>query len=167
MTKAQYLKWINEDPRVIKDNSDGSKYVPISCVQEDFMTGYGGNTKMELLRESYHSQGLSGIGRLHYLPPGSKEWLFQDGSASIPFDKGMRLDFPKLSSMIMLSCAKKIGKRFGQHLNRDIEDQPMDASDTFIDKRQPIDAIMQKKLELAISKGDTKTVDEIKENYVI
>ena len=167
MTEQEYNSWLNELPRIVKQNADGSEYVPISCVQEDLFVGYGGYTKMELLRESYHSEGLSGVGRLHYKHPISGEWLFQDGSASLPFQKGMRLDFPNLSSHIILSCAKKIGVRFGRDLNRIAQDAPIDQDGTNGRQKQPIDAVLKKKLDLAIMKGDEKTANEIKENYVI
>lgn len=120
-----YSAFVNAEPRIVKDNPDGSQYVPISTVQEDLYELFFGQTKFELLRESFHKEDLSGVGRLHYLHPVSNEWLFQDGSASIPFQKGMRLDFPSLGSHILLNCAKKIGRRFGMFLNRDREDAPV------------------------------------------
>ena len=176
MTKKEqdYLNWLNEPPRVIKQNDDGSEYVPISCVQEDLLEGYKGNTKMELLRESYHSEGLSGIGRLHYKHPISGEWLFQDGSASIPFNQGMRLDFPSLSGHIMLSCAKKIGPRFGQKLNRDLEDdqvlnEPLTAKKNVKQKRPAIkikaDKAIREAYAIAVVNGDTNIVATLENAY--
>lgn len=179
MTKQEsalkkYLDWLEESPRIVKDNADGSEYVPISCVQEDLMTGYGGNTKMELLRERYHSEGLSGVGRLHYKHPVTGEWLFQDGSASIPFSKGMRLDFPSLSGHIVLSCAKKIGKRFGRDLNRDIEDAPFDQQEqkTAVNGRKkaaPVemlpDSKIQQQYNFAAESLNQKAMDVLKQVY--
>jgi hypothetical protein len=162
----KYLDWLNEHPRIVKQNPDGSDYVPISCVQEDLMEGFFGHTKMELLRETILSHGLSGVGRLHYKHPVTGEWLYQDGSASIPFVMGMRLDFPRLGSMILLNCAKKIGNRFGQKLNRDQDDSPIEGdmeienNSLYKGKKKP-DAVelipdmdMQKKYNAAVEFSD-------------
>ncbi len=121
-----YLAWLNQEPRIKKENTDGSEYVPISCVQEDLFFGFCGNTKFELLRENLHNKGLVAVGRLYYQHPISKEWLHQDGSAALPYMGGLHLDFPNVHARVLLSCAKKISRRFGQALNRDLEDAPID-----------------------------------------
>jgi hypothetical protein len=177
MTTAEkkYINWINEDPRIVKLNDDNSEYVPISCVQEDLLIGYNGYTKMELLREAYHSEGLSGVGRLHYKHPITGEWLFQDGSASIPFNKGMRLDFPSLAGHIMLSCAKKIGRRFGQMLNRDKDDSPVDfeAKSPVKGKQKPPavkmkpDSRIQQQFNDAVEMGGEGLVKALEDIYEI
>lgn len=66
-----------------------------------------------------------------------------------------------VKSLAVVNAVQVLGKNFGWGLN------PMPEMQSEERQKQPIDAIIQKKLELAISKGDEKTVNEIKENYVI
>jgi len=149
-----YLTWLNENPRVVKENPDKSEYVPISCVQEDLFFGFGGNTKFELQRESLHNKGLVAVGRLYYKHPFSGEWLFQDGSAALPYMGGLHLDFPNVHARVLLSCAKKISRRFGQMLNRDLEDAPIVVP---VDPMEGIDELspLHKRIVKMISQSKT------------
>jgi hypothetical protein len=167
MTMAKYNAYISADPRIVKQNVDGSDYVPITIVQEDLFEVYNGLTKMELLRETFHKGGLSGIGRLHYFHPVLKIWLFQDGSASIPFMGGMRLDFPNLGSRVLLSAAKKIGKRFGQLLNRDREEQTLyfDNPEPTVEEKRWMAMINDCKTTSALEKYKEQIPEEMKGYY--
>lgn len=158
MTMAKYNAYINSEPRLVKENPDNSKYVPIGTVQEDLYEIYNGLTQFELTRESYHKGGLSGVGRLYYFHPVLKIWLFQDGSSSVPFVMGMRLDFPNLGSRILLSAAKKIGARFGQKLNRDKEEQTL-----YYDNPEPT-AEEKRWIKMIDDCKTTKDIERYKEN---
>jgi hypothetical protein len=127
-TIEQYNEIINAAPPEdkIKQNPDGSLYLPISYIQPLLYEIYQGYTKMELIRETIHGKGITGVGRLHYKHPISNEWLYQDGSAGLPHGYGLRLDLPSLGTHIMLNAVKKIGNCFGQSLNRDREDLPVE-----------------------------------------
>lgn len=167
MSEEEYYDYLNKEPVVTKTNPDGSYYCPISYVQEQLMQLYRGNTKFELLRENIGTKGSYGVGRLHYKVPYSGEWLFQDGSASIPHDKGMRLDFPALASHIMLSCAKKIGKVFGRDLNRDIEDAPIQLEPEISGTKIKPDMDIMRKYEKAIAEKDESTIRLLTSIYSI
>lgn len=68
-----------------------------------------------------------------------------------------------VKSLAVVNAVQVLGPQFGWGLNpvveKSNEEQPK--------KKQPIDVVIKKKLDLAIMKGDEKTVNEIKENYVI
>lgn len=168
--EKEYLSWLNELPRETKQNPDGSWYVPISIVQEDLLHGYRGSTKFELF-QSYNTAGyLFGTGRLHYRHPGDHEWLFQDGMASIPYTGNHRLEYPALGAHILLNAAKKIGIRFGQQLNRDIETglviPDIDTAEPKYTLPTADDKILEK-YKAAESAGDTGTMSLLSNMYKI
>jgi hypothetical protein len=173
----RHLSWLNSPPREIQKNDDDSEYVPIQIVQEDLQEGFKGQTKFELLREVVTKDWIYGVGRLHYRDPVTKEWLSQDGSAAVPQRGNLRLDFPALGAHILLNAAKKIGKRFGQELNRENEtglivDDPFiglqigDSGGPSSFKHAPDDAIIASYKE-AVQRGDFAKVQTIKAIYNI
>ncbi len=162
MSEHEFLDWLNQEPRMIKENPDKSLYVPISCVQEDLMTGFRGNTKFELIREVIGKGSMVGVGRLHYKLPHTNEWVWQDGSASLPFKASLRLDFPALGSHIMLNAAKKIGRRFGQLLNRDKDDAPIDLPVTQVEK-----TVDKEKERMELVLKDCKTKQELETFHMV
>lgn len=118
----KHLAWLNKEPREVRTNPDKSLYVPIHIVQADLLEMCQGRTSFEILSTTENHEWLSGCGRLHYVDPISKEWLFQDGMAAVSNTGNLRLDYPALGAHILLNAAKKISSRFGQNLNRGIEE---------------------------------------------
>lgn len=99
------------------------KYIPKSIIQKELLNIYNGHTKWEMLRETIGSKGMFGTGLFEYQHPVSKEWLCVSGTASIPHEKKLRLDFPNLESHCFLNAVKKIGVWFGQTINLVEEDK--------------------------------------------
>lgn len=168
--EKEYLSWLNEDPRETKQNPDGSWYVPISIIQEDLLSGYRGYTKFELFYITSTEGFLYGTGRLNYRHPVSLEWLSQDGMASISYTGNHRLEYPALGAHILLNAAKKIGIRFGQQLNRDIETglviTDIDISEPK-DTRSLADDKILEKYKAAEIAGDTGTMSLLSNMYKI
>ena len=123
MTQNQYIEAISREPlpHMIKEGT-GYRYIPKSILQRELLKIYDGFTRWEMLRETVVNNGLWGTGRLEYKHPVTNEWLYVTGTASLPHDKNMRLNFPNLEAHCMINACKKIGVWFGQTLNKDQED---------------------------------------------
>ncbi len=129
MNNAIYIDRISKEPtndmvREMKNKKGEVEYLylPKSIIQKELLNIYEGHTKWEMLRETVGKVGMYGTGILHYKHPVSGEWLFVTGTASLPHEKKMRLQFPSLESHCFLNAVKKIGVWFGQTLNLKDED---------------------------------------------
>lgn len=156
-TKEAYEDAINSEPleEMIKSNTDGSKYIPISIIQKQLFAFFG-HTHWEMLRENVHKSGISGVGVLRFKPPFSDEWISVTGTAAISYKGGIRLDYPSLEGHALLNAAKKIGVWFGRDLNRNLEDAPY--------TEEP--EINREKQRLIDLLGDTKSLEELS-NYKV
>lgn len=121
----EYLKILRSEPPpesvkeiVGKDGKLEYRYIPKTKIQDLLLEIYGGSTKFEMLRETVGIKGMYGVCCLHYKHPVTGEWLFVTGTASLPHDSSLRLDFPNLESHCLLNAVKKIGVCFGQTLNQ-------------------------------------------------
>lgn len=134
MTIKQYIEKISTEPlpEMIKEGK-GYKYIPKSILQHELTTIYNGNVKWEMLRDNVTRNGLWGTGILWVKHPVSGEWLFYTGTASLPHEKRMRLNFPNLESHCMINACKKIGVWFGQTLNLEQDDTMPDEDVEVID----------------------------------
>ena len=133
MTSEEYIKLISREPSLdmISEakNKDGKveyRYIKKSILQRELLNIFEGHTKWDMERDNVAKGGLWGKGVLHYKNPVSGEWLFVSGTASLPHDKKMRLNYPNLESHCMINACKKIGVWFGQNLNIDEEDAILD-----------------------------------------
>jgi hypothetical protein len=125
-TNEAYLSAISNPPlpEMIRQNNDGSLYIPISVIQDQLLFIYDGFTQWTMERESFTKGGLIGVGILKYKHPIMGDWLSVSGTAAIPWRGGLRLDYPSLEGHCILNAAKKIGVWFGQNLNRETDDAP-------------------------------------------
>jgi hypothetical protein len=130
MNYEEYLEKINADPlpSMVSEhrNSKGEleyRYIRKSILQRELTNLYRGNVRWEMVRESVTQNGLYGTGRLEVKHPVSNEWIYFTGVASLPHEKSMRLNYPRLEAHCMINACKKIGVWFGQTLNIDEEDE--------------------------------------------
>ena len=164
MTNEFYIQQISKEPtkdmvREFKNKAGEVEYLylPKSIIQKELLSIYEGHTKWEMLRETVGKVGMYGTGILHYKHPVSGEWLFVTGTASLPHEKKMRLQFPNLESHCFLNAVKKIGVWFGQTLNLKDEDAMPDDV-TQLDEISP----EERATSLAESLAFCKTMEELK-----
>lgn len=164
MTNEFYIQQISKEPtkdmvREFKNKAGEVEYLylPKSIIQKELLSIYEGHTKWEMLRETVGKVGMYGTGILHYKHPVSGEWLFVTGTASLPHEKKMRLQFPNLESHCFLNAVKKIGVWFGQTLNLNDEDAMPDDV-TQLDEISP----EERATSLAESLAFCKTMEELK-----
>ena len=129
MTNKEYIDLISREPTpdMISEakNKAGEveyRYIKKSILQRELLNIFQGHTKWDMERDTVTKGGLWGKGVLHYKNPVSGEWLFVSGTASLPHEKKMRLNYPSLESHCMINACKKIGVWFGQTLNISEED---------------------------------------------
>lgn len=129
MTEQEYINCISTEPdtEMIKEarSSNGDleyRYIPKSILQKELLIIYGGNTQWEMLRDTIGKEGMWGTGVLKVKNPVSGEWLNYTGTASLMHFKNLKLNYPNLESQCFKNACKKIGVRFGQIINLDIDD---------------------------------------------
>lgn len=126
VTAEQFSEILDADPlpEEIKQNDDGSLYLPISIVQNKMDKIFGHSWSWSFERETMGKTGATGVGTVHYTHPVTGQYIHRTGTAAINFEGQMRLDFPRLDAQTFLNASKKIGRCFGRDLNRNIEDAP-------------------------------------------
>ena len=155
-----YLESISREPlpEMIKQGK-GYKYIPKSILQRELRIIYNCNTKWEMLRDTISKNGLWGTGLLSVKHSETGEWLYYSGVASIPHLKVMTLNYPNLEAHCMINACKKIGVWFGQTLNIDTEDLPIELLET--ESTQQPEDIEISKLKKQVE--DAKTKEEAQE----
>jgi hypothetical protein len=155
MTYEEYLNTIFENPHhdwvCEHRNSSGDveyRYIRKSVLQAELLRVYKGNVKWQMVRETITNNGLYGAGLLEVLHPVSHEWLQYTGVASLPHDKVLRLNYPRLEAHCMINACKKIGPRFGQCLNVEEEDELEITTESIVN-------IAEEKLEILIESAST------------
>lgn len=111
-------------PEKIKQNEDGSFYIPISIVQNDLDLLFGHSWNWDFEHEVIGKSGAMGKGKVWVVHPITGQTIMRSGTAAINFTGQMRLDYPRLEAMTFLNAVKKIGRCFGRDLNRNIDDAP-------------------------------------------
>lgn len=128
-TNQQYnfIAHLNSNPKPdhIKQNDDGSFYIPISIVQTLLDDIFIGNWSFEVTTVEYGTKWARGSGRMEVINPITGQKIVRSGDAGILLVGNLRIDSPRLEAMILLSCAKKFGKIFGRDLNRAKDDAPL------------------------------------------
>ena len=76
-------------------------------------------------RESFGRKWAKGSGIIEVIHPITNQVIKRNGDAAIVLTGNLRTDSPRLEAMVLLSCAKKLGKTFGRDLNRAKEDAPL------------------------------------------
>ena len=124
--KKGFLSIVNASPATtdIRKNEDGSEYIPISIIQSQLDQVFNGLWSWNFDKEFTQKLQMFGRGILSYKHPDSEVWLQRTGTAGITCIGDLKLDYPRLEAMALLSAAKKIGISFGRNLNRDKEDTP-------------------------------------------
>ena len=153
MTYENYLEEItrNPSPDMVSEhlNSHGEveyRFIRKSVLQAQLIRIYKGNVRWEMMREVVTNNGLYGAGKLEVKHPVSGEWLHYTGVASLPHDKVLRLNYPKLEAHCMINACKKIGPWFGQNLN--VDDDEMESFDDTANMHE-------EKLEILIESAST------------
>jgi hypothetical protein len=125
-TLEDYQKAISADPlpEDIKTNPDGSKYIPISVIQNKLDQIFP-VWSWDLTREFFGRSGITCKGILSLYHPLLPNAFYRSGTVAVVRTQEMRMDYPKAESMCMLNAAKKIGRWFGRDLNRDKDDAPV------------------------------------------
>lgn len=121
MTIQEYISLISREPLTIEQGK-GYRYIKKSILQKELLFIYEGHTRWEMLRDTISKNGLWGTGILEIKHPVSGEWLHYTGTASLPHERKMRLNYPNLEAHCFINACKKIGVWFGQTLNIDEED---------------------------------------------
>lgn len=123
----RFVNMLNADPpkEEIHRNEDGSLYVPISFVQNKLDLIFYGHWSFKMERESFGRKWARGSGVMEVVHPITGHIIRRNGDAAIILTGNLRTDSPRLEAMVLLSCAKKLGKVFGRDLNRQKEDAPL------------------------------------------
>lgn len=157
MTNLDYLNIISQEPTsdMISENRDKNgdlqyRYIRKSVLQKELNRIYEGHVRWEMLRDSITKNGIWGTGRLEVKHPVSGEWLYFTGVASLPHERRMRLNYPKLEAHCMINACKKIGVWFGQTLNIDEEDEMLDS-----EEETPVMNIADERLEILIEEAES------------
>lgn len=126
MNTTEYLKKISEDPTNVLAAEDGDyDYQPVSHLRNLLDEIYSGEWSWDLDRETIGKGEAIAKGTLSFRHPGTGERVHRSGTAALPLSKGLRLDYPKLSSSSFTNACKSIGKIFGRDLNKDKDDIPV------------------------------------------
>lgn len=128
--QQQLIEWIevishDPNPELVKKHDDGSLYLPISATQNLLDEIFLGQWSFEVLREQYGRKWGRGYGLMTVINPITGNSIARGGDAAIQLTGNMKLDSPRLEAFILLSCAKKFGKKFGRDLNRNKDDAPL------------------------------------------
>jgi hypothetical protein len=148
MTIEDYKAKISSDPSPedVKLHADGSKYIPISIIEnklDELYTIWSWN----LDREFFGRRGITVKGTLSCKHPVTGEMIHRSGTAAIDRTAGIRMDYPRGETMCLLNAAKKIGRWFGRDLNRDKDDAPQQLVTTL-----PEDVDTEKEFNLEFDK---------------
>tara|TARA_R110000868_G_scaffold304243_2_gene564783 strand:- start:351 stop:983 length:633 start_codon:yes stop_codon:yes gene_type:complete len=154
MNFEEYLEIINSEPSASMvcehRNPNGDleyRYIRKSVLQSELNRIYRGHVRWEMIRDTVASNGLYGTGKLEVKHPVSGDWIYFTGVASLPHERSMRLNYPKLEAHCMINACKKIGAWFGQRLNIDEDDEMEVVSDSI--------NIADEKLEILIEEAST------------
>lgn len=127
--KSDFIGKMNAIPpkKNVRKNEDGSEYIPISIIQKQLDDYFDGLWSWNFEKEYTQKLQMFGKGVLTYkIPVSDKDiWISRSGTAGITTSGDLKLDYPRLEAMALLSAAKKIGISFGRNLNRDKEDTPV------------------------------------------
>lgn len=129
-------KWIKLHPTIkVKDDNNNSvplPYLSISTV-EDMLRAIFPATKIEIISSGSLFQSVFVHVRVHYLHPGTNEWMFQDGVGACPIqtDKdasaadlskiksgAVMMALPAAESYAIKDACEKLGNIFGANLSR-------------------------------------------------
>jgi len=123
----RFCSSLNSEPpkEEIHQNEDGSYYIPISIVQSKLDRLFYGHWSFEMNREVFGRKWARGSGVIEVIHPVTNQTIRRNGDAAIILTGNLRTDSPRLEAMVLLSCAKKLGKTFGRDLNRTKEDAPL------------------------------------------
>lgn len=156
----QFMKDLNRDPNPehVKQNDDGSFYIPISIVQIMLDEIFLGQWSFVLTETDFGRKWARGSGKIQVVNPVTGQKIVRNGDAGINLVGNLRIDSPRLEAMILLSCAKKLGRVFGRDLNRTKDDAPLPVVQ--VDKQTF--TTEEKRIELLIE--DCETADEL-ESY--
>ena len=123
----QFTRSLNDEPpkEEIHQNEDGSLYIPISIVQSKLDRFFYSHWSFEMNREVFGRKWARGSGYIEVVHPVTNQVIRRNGDAAIILTGNLRTDSPRLEAMVLLSCAKKLGKAFGRDLNRAKEDAPL------------------------------------------
>lgn len=129
-TYEEYLEIIGQEPlpEMVSEHygEDGLVeyyFIRKSILQRELARIYLGNVRWNMTRDNLTNNGIYGVGLLEVKHPVSGEWLHFSGVASLPHEKVMRLNYPRLEAYCMMNACKKIGPWFGQTLNSEKEDE--------------------------------------------
>jgi hypothetical protein len=123
----QFILDMNQDPdaTAIRKNDDGSLYLPISHIQTLLDNVFLGQWSFEVTTTLFGRKWARGSGVMEITNPFTSEKIKRGGDAGIILTGNLRTDSPRLEAMILLSCAKKLGRIFGRDLNRTKDDAPL------------------------------------------
>lgn len=118
---------LNDEPPAdeIRQNDDGSLYIPISIIQTKLDRFFYCHWSFQMSREVFGRKWARGSGYIEVIHPITNQVIRRNGDAAIILTGNLRTDSPRLEAMVLLSCAKKLGKAFGRDLNRTKEDAPL------------------------------------------
>lgn len=126
MNTTEYLKRISQDPTNVLAAEDGDyDYQPVSHLRDLLDEIYDGEWSWDLDRETIGKGEAIAKGTLSFRHPGTGGVVHRSGTAALPLSKGLRLDYPKLSSGAFTNACKSIGRVFGRELNKDKDDVPV------------------------------------------
>lgn len=175
LTLEQWIADLNSDPNPdhVKQNDDGSKYIPITISQILADETFLGMWDYEMVREVYGKSFSRGYGRMVATCPVNGKTIVRGGDAAMALTGDLRMDSPKLEAMVFLSCVRKFGKKFGRDLNREKQDAPspviqvkenLSEMDTIFEKeKEKVNAMNREEAECYVSsKIGLKFNDEIK-----
>lgn len=130
-----YNELLNADPKpewINKHPDTGQSYLPIGTVEWILKAFFPAN-KIEVINYGALFNSAAVHVRVHYLHPGTGEWLFQDGLGAkdmqtdkgataadmtkIKFDAAMK-GLPAAESYAVKDACEKIGNIFGANLTR-------------------------------------------------
>jgi hypothetical protein len=155
MNFDEYLEVINAEPTLEMvcehRNKNGEleyRYIKKSVLQRELSKIYRGNVRWEMVRDTVTTNGLYGTGKLEVKHPVSGEWIYYTGVASLPHERGMRMNYPRLEAHCMVNACKKIGVWFGQCLNNQEEDEVEVPEEQIID-------IADDRLEILIAEASS------------
>lgn len=136
MNTKEYLERISCEPSNVLPAEDGDyDYQPVSHLRNLLDEIYDGEWSWDLDRETIGKGEAIAKGTLSFRHPGTGEMVHRSGTAALALSKGLRLDYPKLSSSAFTNACKSIGKIFGRDLNKDKNDVPV----IQIDKGESVD----------------------------
>lgn len=175
---SEKTQWLLQEPTIeeIRNNSDGSQFIPIAIVESLLTELTNGDWSTSHFNYSVHVYGTTllitasvelDVTYEAVVLHGDYIYRKMVGATTFTDSKhGSNLDFAATAlSECIKNAAKKLGPRFGKNLNGRAGDLAASTADTTV--KPTMDIITQKKYEKAISSGDTKTQLEIENYYQI